>query len=80
MHFLINLAYLPCFIVCICLLEQLNYIPYDSTENQEIIMAAPKEDIFVPFPVKEQLPFVDFCLTSNPPIRMLILSTSFVFL
>ncbi|CAO2815882.1 unnamed protein product [Amaranthus hypochondriacus] len=36
-------------------------------------MAAPKEDIFVPFPVKEQLPFVDFCLTSNPPIHEYII-------
>lgn len=30
-------------------------------------MAAPKGDDLGPFPVKEQLPFVDFCLNSNPP-------------
>ncbi|KAL2945250.1 Nucleobase-ascorbate transporter 4 [Bienertia sinuspersici] len=30
-------------------------------------MAAPKGEDLGPFPVKEQLPAVDFCLTSNPP-------------
>ncbi|OWM79158.1 hypothetical protein CDL15_Pgr003329 [Punica granatum] len=30
-------------------------------------MAAPKADDFQPHPVKDQLPGVDFCLTSSPP-------------
>lgn len=36
-------------------------------ERDILVMAAPKQDEFQPHPVKEQLPGVEFCITSPPP-------------
>lgn len=42
----------------------------EKTENQQRrTMAAPKADDFAPHPIKDQLPGIDFCLTSPPPWR-----------
>lgn len=59
--------------------QQQQQISEITTENKKMAAGAGagggKSDDFQPFPVKDQLPGVDFCLSSSPPWRMINTST-----